>query len=173
MLKTNLSFAVLISMLAVLPAASLAADDATPTIAEQMNALEAMCEASSTARSARHVETPLYERLGGYDRILELTTEIVRLHGVNDSIKRTLDHVDPANLAKLVADFVAAGTGGEVKYEGRDLPSSHAHLKLTDADFLSAGGDVVTAMQSMKYGQAEIDEIVCILVSLKDQVVFE
>ncbi len=31
----------------------------------------------------------------------------------------------------------------------------------------------VMAMQSMGYGQDEIDEIVCILVSLKDQVVLE
>ena len=51
------------------------------------------------------------------------------------------------------------------------MPASHAHLRLTDADFLAAGGDIVTAMQSMGYGENEINEIVCILVSLKDQVV--
>ena len=33
--------------------------------------------------------------------------------------------------------------------------------------------DIVTAMQSMDYGQDEIDEVVCILVSLKDQVVLK
>ena len=80
---------------------------------------------------------------------------------------------DSEKLAKHVADFVAAGTGGTAQYTGRDMPSSHAPLKLTDKDFLSAGGDIVGSMQSLGYGQNEIDEFVCILVSLKDQVVFE
>ena len=31
--------------------------------------------------------------------------------------------------------------------------------------------DIVTAMKGMGYGENEINEIVCILVSLKDQVV--
>jgi hypothetical protein len=53
------------------------------------------------------------------------------------------------------------------------MPATHANLKLTDADFLSAGGDIVSAMQSMGYGEDEINEFVCILVSLKDQVVLE
>jgi len=44
---------------------------------------------------------------------------------------------------------------------------------LTDAHFLSAGDDIIKAMQSMKYGQEEIDELVCTFVSLKDQVIFK
>ena len=32
---------------------------------------------------------------------------------------------------------------------------------------------IVGAMTALGYGQEEIDEVVCILVSLKDQVVFE
>ncbi len=119
------------------------------------------------------MEKSLYERLGGYDKILEMTTEVVRLHSINPTIIPMLKGVDHAGLAKHVADFVAAGTGGTAKYTGRDMPSSHAHLKLTDADFLSAGGDIVTAMTSLGYGQNEIDEFLCIMVSLKDQVVFK
>ena len=168
----NKSMVLTVLMLSLLSVAAFAEDKA-PTVAEQMAGLEGMCEASAEAAAARHAETPLYERLGGYDRILELTTEIVRLHGINPDIKRTMVHVDPANLAKHVADFMAAGTGGSAKYTGRDLPSSHAHLKLSNADFLAAGSDVIKAMTTLKYGQEEIDEVVCILVSLKGQVVFE
>ena len=51
------------------------------------------------------------------------------------------------------------------------MPESHDHLELTEADFLSAGGDVIKAMETMEYGQEEIDEVVCILVSLKDRVI--
>lgn len=41
------------------------------------------------------------------------------------------------------------------------------------SDFLSAGDDIGKAMTSLGYGQNEIDEVVCILVSLKDQVVLQ
>lgn len=149
------------------------AEKAAPTTEDQIHGLQTMCAESHDARAARQEEESLYLRLGGYDKILEMTTEVVRLHSINPAIKHTLKGVDHAGLAKHVADFAAAGTGGTAKYTGRDMRSSHAHLKLTNADFLSAGGDVVTAMTSMGYGQNEIDEFLCILVSLKDQVVLK
>jgi hemoglobin len=161
-------------VLAVLSAAVAGAADApTPTVAEQMAALQTMCTDTEQARAQRQADEALYDRLGGYDRIHEFTREVVRLHNQNDAIKHMFAHVDSENLAKQVADFVASGTGGPQSYTGRAMPAAHARLELTDADFLSAGGDIVTAMQTMGYGQDEIDEIVCILVSLKDQVVFE
>ena len=102
-----------------------------------------------------------------------LVGEVVRLHNENDAIKHMFTDVDSEKLVKHVADFTASGTGGPQTYSGRTMPATHARLELTDADFLAAGGDIVAAMQTMGYGQNEIDEFVCILVSLKDQVVFE
>lgn len=150
-----------------------AADAHAPSTADRMAGLQTMCDESTDARAERHAATPLYERLGGYDRILALTTDIVARHQVNEPIKRTMKGVDPALLAKHVADFLAAGTGGDIVYTGRDLPASHAHLNLTTADFLAAGSDIAAAMQAADYGQDEIDEVLCLLVALKDQVVFE
>lgn len=140
-------------------------------VEEHMAQLIQMCEETAEARAARQAETPLYDRLGGYDKISALTTEIVKLHEQNEAIKHLLVGVDGELLARHVADFVASGTGGPQKYTGRDMVSAHEHLALTDADFLSAGGDIVKAMQSFDYGEDQINEIVCILVSLKDQVV--
>lgn len=172
-MKSN-RITILLALFVLLAAgSSLAGEDAKASVAEQMAALEASCAASAETDEARRAESPFYDRLGGYDRIHALTKEIVRLHALNPDIKHLLDGVDYDLLAKHVADFVAAGTGGAEKYTGRDLPSSHAHLHLTDADFLAAGGDIIQAMKNLEYEQQEIDEMVCILVSLKDQVVFE
>lgn len=159
-------------MVVLLPTAVAWAEE-KPNASEQIASLEKMCAGSAEIRSERQAAESLYERLGGYDRILALTNEVVRLHKQNDAIKHMFEHVDSEKLAKHVADFMAAGTGGTAKYTGRDLPTSHANLNLTDTDFLSAGGDIIQAMQNLEYGQDEIDEVVCILVSLKDQVVFE
>ena len=145
----------------------------TPTVAEQMAGLQAMCEETATASAERQKADPLYNRLGGYDKIHKLMEKIIENHDKNEEIKHTMEGVDYEQLADHLADFVSAGTGGTAEYTGRDMPSSHKHLNLTDADFLSAGGDIMKAMKTMEYGENEINEFVCILVSMKDQVVFK
>ncbi len=144
-----------------------------PTVEEQMNALKGMCKASSDTRNARHQNKPLYERLGGYEKIVALTTEILRLHHQNDAIKSMFANIDNKLLTNRIADFLASGTGGNEKYTGRSLPDSHVNLNITDAHFLTAGADIMQSMKNLQYGQDEADEVLCILVSLKDQVVLK
>jgi hemoglobin len=158
---------------ALLLATMAVAGDEAPSPAEQMAGLATMCENTAQARADRHAAKPLYERLGGYDRIHALTEEIVRLHSQNEDFRLMMTYVDKERLVKNVADFVAAGTGGDVQYAGRDIKTAHAHLRMTTSDFLSAGGDVAQAMHNLGYGEDETNEIVCILVSMKDLVVYD
>lgn len=138
---------------------------------EQLESLTQMCEQTSEIRSKRHARSPLYKRLGGYEKILTLTREIVRLHNANADIQHMFSSVNSDALAKHVADFMSAGTGGNAEYQGRSMVDAHVHLGITSADFLSAGGDVIKAMENLGYSQDEIDEVVCILLSLMEQVV--
>lgn len=143
----------------------------SPSVDEQMAGVVKMCADSEAARVARQEAKPLYERLGGYDKIRDLTAEIVRLHSINPDFQRFWGHIDEKALIKNVADFVSTGTGGPKNYTGRDMPSAHAHLELSKADFLSAGNDVGMAMKNKGYGEEETQEFVCILVSMKDLVI--
>lgn len=165
--STWVSSVILVGLLS----AGLAIAGDSPSVDEQMAGLVQMCADSEDARIARQRDKPLYYRLGEYDAILELGSEIVRLHDVNPDFDRFMDEVDNEKLAKNVADFVSTGTGGPKVYTGRDMPSSHAHLELSKADFLSAGNDVGMAMKNMGYGEEETQEFVCILVSMKDLVI--
>lgn len=142
-------------------------------IKDQLDALQDMCSKTAKEREERQSNSSLYKRLGGYEKIIALTREIVRLHNQNESIQHYFSSIDSENLARHVADFMAAGTGGTVEYRGRSMVDAHRDMKLSDADFLSAGGDVIQAMENQGYKQEEIDEVVCILMSLKDQVVLE
>jgi len=163
----------MVVLLAIFPVLAIAGGDETPSVEDKMNGLQAMCTETADAQAARQDAKSLYDRLGGYERIHALTTEIVRLHQVNPDFRLMMKYVDGEHLATSVADFMAAGTGGTEEYKGRNMRAAHAHLDFTDADFLSAGGDVAQAMKSLGYGQEEIDEVICILVSLKDQVVLK
>jgi hemoglobin len=154
-----------------LASAGLAGAGDAPTAAEQMTGLETMCADSQEARIQRQAENPLFVRLGEYDKIHEFTTEIVRLHNINPDFTRFMGDIDGDKLATDVADFLSTGTGGPDVYTGRDMPSAHAHLELSTGDFLSAGSDVTKAMHNMGYGEEEIQEVICILVSMKDLVI--
>ncbi len=160
-------------VLALFPVLAIAGGDEAPTVEEKMNGLQAMCTETAGAQAERQAAKSLYDRLGGYDRIHALTTEIVRLHQINPDFRLMMKYVDGEHLATSVADFIAAGTGGTEHYKGRNMLDAHSHLDFTDADFLSAGADVGKAMQNLGYGQEETNEVICILVSLKDQVVLK
>lgn len=173
-MKTLTKFGTLMAVILVFGALpALAGDKAAPTVDEQMAGLVGMCEETAADRASRHEKESLYDRLGGYDKIKALTQEIVRLHSENEDFRLMMAYVDDDHLAKQVADFAAAGTGGTATYNGRDIVEAHKHLQMTQADFLSAGGDVIQAMNNKGYGQNEIDEFVCILVSMKDMVIYK
>ena len=140
-------------------------------VAKKLNGWSTECANNAEARANGHSEKALYERLGGYGKIHVLVEKIIENHTSNPNIKHIFENVDLDNLAHHVSHFVASGTGGTQGYEGKSMPEAHAHLKLTDTDFVEATEDIVKAMKSLKYGQNEIDEITCILMSLKDQVV--
>ena len=147
-------------------------DKKAPSADEQVKSLEQMCEANAEARTARHAEKTLYERLGKEEGIYRLTDELVRIHLQNDKVKHLFDGLDPGQVSKRVADFMISGMGGPAVYKNRPtLPDSHRHLKLTNADFMAAGADVIQAMKNLEYGQNEIDEVVCALVALRPMVV--
>jgi hemoglobin len=153
------------------PSSQAAVPPATPSPDQQVAGLEATCAASAGARASRQAQTPLYERLRGDQGIRALTREVVRLHLQNPSIRHYFETLDPDAVANRVADFMISGTGGPQVYHGPDLTASHRSMKLTNRDFVLAGGDVAQAMKNLKYGQEEIDEVVCTLVSLRAQVV--
>jgi hemoglobin len=143
----------------------------TPSPDEQVREFEASCAASATERASRHARIPLFQRLGGEQGIHAITRETVRLHLKNPAIQHYFEKLDPDVVAKHVAEFMISGTGGPHVYQGSDLTTSHRSMKLTNSDFVLAGGDVVQGMKNLKYGPEEIDEVVCTLVSLRAQVV--
>ena len=158
----------LLSVLAVASSPAQAQAPAPPpTPDQQVAALEASCAATAAERASRHAKTPLYKRLRGDEGILAITREVVRLHLQNPPIRHYFEKVDPDTVAKRVASFMASGTGGPQTYPGPDLATSHRAMKLTNRDFVLAGGDVAQAMKNLKYGPEEIDEVVCTLVALR------
>lgn len=112
----------------------------------------------------------LYERLGSWDGITTIVTNTVALHHENAKIGSFFEGVDDAKLIGHVTAFFAAGTGGPVKYEGRDMVSTHASMTMTDEEFDSAVADVMTALDASNIDAASKTDVGAILESLRPAV---
>jgi len=64
-----------------------------------------------------------------------------------------------------------SGTGGPQTYTGKDVLAAHKHMNIDEQELVSAIDDVMTAMTKNGYEQAEKNDILAILYSLKGDVV--
>ena len=137
----------------------------------QVAGIEAMCLKSADAIKQRQADKSLYLRLGGRDGIQELSTRLYAAHAANKQIGHMFEHVDRGPFIEHVTNFLVAHSGGEGTYQGRSMAQVHERFGISYSDFLSAGGDVQTVMKGLGYGEEEIQEAVCFLVSFVPQVV--
>lgn len=142
----------------------------TRSATEILGAMIADCDACAEDRAARHAETPLYQRLGGHEKIEEFVATLVDLHLQNEVVKPYLEGADLERLATNLVDFIGAGTDGSETYTGRSVADSHAGMGVTPEVFLAAGGDIGAAMQAVGWGADEQQEFMCIILSMKDDV---
>ena len=118
------------------------------------------------------MSTSLYERLGGVERISRLAKDVLDLHMNNPLIKTRFEQVkDRGQLERNISDFICAGTGGPQTYAGKDVLSAHKHMNIDERELVSAIDDAMTAMTKNGYEQAEKNDILAILYSLKGDVV--
>lgn len=133
--------------------------------------LKKSCDASADARAQRQAAKPLYQRLGGHDAIHAVMADVVAIKETDPVMKRTMVGVDKAKFIDHITDFFSMATGGPEKYTGKDVPTAHAKMNLTDVDFMAAGAAVMSVLGKYKVPAPEQEEVVCALVGLHDQVV--
>lgn len=162
---------VAISIICAITLYSCASSKKEPTAKEQVQGLQQMCKENKDAIAKRQKVNSLYNRLGKNKGITEFVDKLYVAHKTNEKIGHMFERVPEERFKKNVVDFLTVGTGGEGKYHGGSMKDVHAHLGITPADFLAAGGDVDSVMKKMKYGGEEIQEVVCALVSFVPVVV--
>ena len=144
---------------------------AEPTVDEMIAAMDAGCAEAAEVIAIRQAESALYARLGGREAIHGVVTETVRLHRENETIAHLMEGVDGADLIEKVTDFLAQSSGGDEVYEGRNMVETHAGMGLTNEHFMAAGGDMQTALQTAGVGENEVQEVMCMIASLRSEVV--
>jgi truncated hemoglobin YjbI len=113
----------------------------------------------------------LYERLGGETGVRSLAEDILDKNFNNPRIGHYFQCIDMTKLKQLVFEFFSNGLGGPHTYTGRDMPSAHTGLNISEHDFEIANEDTVHVLEAHGVGDEEMSEVIAILNSLKDQVI--
>ena len=112
----------------------------------------------------------LYERLGGEAKLRKIVNDILDKNYNNPDIGHHFQKVDMKKLKQLVFEFFSMGTGGPHQYTGRDMRTSHVDLNINEEDFQKGNLDVLLALKENGIGEAERNEVIAILDSLKRDV---
>lgn len=119
----------------------------------------------------------LYERLGGeyaialvvddfIDRIAKNDTLLA-----NDAVREKMPKESLAGLSFHVATLICQVSGGPCVYTGRDMKSSHVHLGINGSEWDAFAGDLVASMNHYSVPQAEQDELLALVATLRADIV--
>jgi hemoglobin len=116
----------------------------------------------------------LYTRLGGYDAFAAVVDDFIgRLLADKRFSKFFVGH-SADSLKKIrmhVIDQLCAAAGGPCLYIGRDMTTSHHGLGITSDDWDASAKHLVESLDKFKVPQAEKDELLAFVSTLKKDIV--
>ena len=118
----------------------------------------------------------LYERLGEKEGIAKLVDDVVDLHMTNPIVgPRFVPYADdPERLAvikKHTVDFFCMGSGGPQEYGGRDMPTTHRGMNISEQEYLAVVDDILQALDKNNRDEEDKKDVLAILYSLKEGII--
>ena len=116
----------------------------------------------------------LYERLGGYDAISAVASDLLPRLQSDPQLGRFWAHRGTDGLRRekqLLIDFLCANTGGPLYYTGRDMLTTHAGMGITESDWTVFLLHAAATLNKFEVPAADQQEIVAFVLSLKGDIV--
>jgi hemoglobin len=120
---------------------------------------------------------PLWDRLGGETAVKAVVHDFVGLAAIDPKVDFTrggrfpIDAAGAAALEQHLVELISAVSGGPLKYTGRDMKSSHAGMRITNAQFDAIAGDLITVLKKYNVPQKEQDELVKAVAATRKEIV--
>ncbi len=144
------------------------------TLAVVAAAQQPMNASDADANGGGQMKKSLYTRLGGYDAIAAVVDDFIgRLVADKRFSKFFVGHSEDS-LKKIrmhVIDQLCAAAGGPCLYIGRDMKTSHHGLGITSDDWDASAKHLVESLDKFKVPQAEKDELLAFVGTLKKDIV--
>lgn len=112
----------------------------------------------------------LYEKLGGAPAVDAAVDIFYRKVLVDDRISHFFDSVDMEAQAAKQKAFLTMVFGGPNSYTGKDMREAHKHMDLNETHFDAVVENLAATLTELGVGEAEINEIAGIAMSVKDDV---
>ncbi len=116
----------------------------------------------------------LYERLGGYDAIVAVVSDLLPRLQSDPQLGRFWAHRGEDGLLRekqLLIDFLCANTGGPLYYTGRDMLTTHRGMRISESDWTVFLGHAQKTLDQFEVPIAEQREVVEFVLSLKGDIV--
>src|SRR3972149_2903512 len=95
----------------------------------------------------------LYERLGGYDAISAVANDLLPRLRADSRLARFWQHRGDDGIARekqLLIDFLCSSAGGPLYYTGRDMKTSHAGMRIGEADWVAFRGHLDATLAAFR-----------------------
>jgi|GEM_PF-1818299 len=113
----------------------------------------------------------LYQRLGGQAAIVAVVDDFVSRVSTDCNINTFFDGVDIVQLKTHLVEQICAGTGGPCEYTGRDMKTVHDEFSIEAKHFDATVDHLIVTLHRFQVGQAEQNELLAILGSMKPDIV--
>src|SRR3989338_1550049 len=119
----------------------------------------------------------LYDRLGGSYPIAAVVDDFIERLLIdpaitaNKNVTSAMGRITKAGLKFHITEMVCEACDGPQKYTGRSMKDSHAHLGISEAEWLAMEKDFLNALKKFSVPEKEQNELVAIVRSTKADIV--
>jgi len=120
------------------------------------------------------VSQTLYTRLGGYDAIAAVASDLVSRLQSDPQLGRFWQHRGTDGIRRelqLLINFLCAATGGPLLYTGRDMLTTHRGMRISESDWTIFLGHAAKTLEKFQVPATEQGEVVAFVLGLKGEIV--
>jgi hemoglobin len=116
----------------------------------------------------------LYERLGGYDAIASVSSDLVTRLQKDPQLGRFWANRGADGLKRelqLLIDYLCSCAGGPIYYRGRDMQLAHRGMRISENDWNIFLGHAAATLNKFEVPEVEQHDMVAFVQSLKKDIV--
>lgn len=116
----------------------------------------------------------LYQRLGGYDAIAAVVDDLLPRLENDAQLGRFWANRGDDGIARekqLLVDYLCASAGGPMLYTGRDMPTSHKGMGISNTDWDIFIGHLKATLANFQVPQQEQDDVLGFIDSTREGIV--
>jgi len=116
----------------------------------------------------------LYERLGGYDAVAAVASDLLPRLQADPRLARFWQNRSDDGVRRekqLLIDFLCSSAGGPLLYTGRDMKTSHRGMRIDERDWSAFLGHLAATLEAFRVPAAERDAVVAFIQSTKSDIV--